>query len=58
MCTCASCKYTESGQFMPDKDEHGEYITGTGFPKWPKGNSAGPRSSNAAYAVHVAAGRP
>jgi len=39
MCTCASCKYTDSFK--------------EGFATWPRGEPAGKRSSESAYATHV-----
>lgn len=41
MCTCASCEYTDS-------------FAGKGFAEWPRGEPAGPRASDRAYAAHVA----
>ena len=41
MCSCASCKVTDS---FHDK----------GFAAWPRGEPAGKRSSEAAYRAHVA----
>lgn len=41
MCTCSSCRYTDS---FSDK----------GFDAWPRGEPAGKRSSEAAYRAHVA----
>jgi hypothetical protein len=54
MCTCASCKYTDSfhgwkaegEKLVPDPEKGG-------FDRWPKGDPAGKRASNAAYAAHV-----
>ena len=54
MCTCTSCKYTDSfsgwtyeGETrIPDPES-------PGFAGWPKGEPAGPRASAAAYAGHV-----
>ena len=52
MCTCASCEYTQSKQFLPDTDKDGNYIHGTGFAKWPKGE--GRQHRDTAYAAHWA----
>lgn len=56
MCTCASCKYTDSDQFvgipnLPFRDSH---IPGSAFASWPRGEPAGQRSSDAAYRAHWA----
>ena len=53
MCTCTSCKYTDSfsgwlhGQ-MGVPDQYG------GFANWPSGDPKGPRIAKAEYAAHVA----
>ena len=44
MCTCASCEYTDG-------------FANKGFAAWPKGDPAGKRVSQAAYAAHVAASK-
>lgn len=54
MCTCASCDYTdrfhgwktEGGRLVPDPDRGG-------FERWPRGEPAGKRASESAYASHV-----
>lgn len=51
MCTCASCKYTHGKQFQAPLVD-GEYVPGSNFALWPKGEPAGTRRSAAAYAAH------
>lgn len=59
MCTCASCSYTDSFSGFA-WDDAGEKLLPVvrdkrgGFDTWPRGEPAGKRSSDAAYAAHVA----
>ena len=51
MCTCTSCKYTDSFSGWPNV-EPGD--NKGGFENWPRGDPAGKRLSDAAYRSHVA----
>lgn len=58
MCTCTSCKYTDS--FSGWKYEDGERLPDLeagGFDRWPCDEPKGPRKSAAEYAGHVAHGK-
>ncbi len=54
MCSCASCKYTDRiGLTAGRKDSAGNFIPGSAFAEWPKGEGRN-RGADRAYAAHWA----
>lgn len=57
MCDCSSCSYTQSKQFTGVFDDGGNFIPGSAFASWPRGEPKGPRASDREYKAHVAHAR-